>query len=483
MGIQGLLPNVDSASIRSKIDLFKGKRVAIDTYGWLHRSAANCAESIVLGKPTRVHINYCVERIRNLQKKGITPVCVFDGATLPMKKVTEEERSKRRNDAKKEIIRLQSEKKSHSSYTMKSLCQKALDITPTIAHQVLKVLRDEYKIECIVAPYEADAQLSYLSRIRYVDAVITEDSDMLVFGSICTIYKYDDKTGLCRVIYWKDLYKSGVIPQSMFSYETFVLGCILTGCDYVKSPQGVGIKTAMKLLQECNADLDRIILQLRELGKNIPHGYSIDVQNAIITFFHQTVYDPLEGKMVPLSNSNPPKSGITSNITLAGVPIFTKFNEQIKHDHSIECNEVKSFIGPIIQGNMAKEICLGFIHPETHLAYDNPINNFSEIQFGINHQNDENNAIESHTNAKASVEKENLNINIGQGEYEIEELIKQSIRSPLNRKKSNIRLLSHEESHLDLKKKRRAIWLNSKTENDATIKEEIRSLDNFAYKE
>ena len=38
-------------------------------------------------------------------------------------------------------------------------------------------------MECIVAPYEADAQLAYLSREGIVDLVITEDSDLLVFGS------------------------------------------------------------------------------------------------------------------------------------------------------------------------------------------------------------------------------------------------------------------------------------------------------------
>ncbi|KAK9171982.1 XPG I-region family protein [Cryptosporidium meleagridis] len=481
MGIQGLLPNVDNISIKSKIDMFKGKRVAIDTYGWLHRSAANCAESMVLGKPTRVHINYCIEKIRTLQGKGLIPVCVFDGATLPMKRVTEEERSKRRNEAKREIIRLRNEKKSYSSFNMRSLCQKALDITPNIAHQVLEVLRDEYKIECIVAPYEADAQLSYLSRIKYIDAVITEDSDMLVFGSLCTIYKYDDKTGSCRVIYWKDLYKSGVISQLMFSYETFVLGCILTGCDYVKSPQGVGIKTAMKLVQECNADLERIILQLKDLGKDIPQSYAIDVQNALITFFHQTVYDPIEGNMVPLSNSDRPKSEIETNATLVNVPIFIEFNNQMKQENLIECNEMKNFIGPIFQGKVAKDICLGFIHPETHLAFDNPISSHSEFQFNLGHNfNDRNKQIKPSSDSRVSLEKENLDDNIGKSEYDIEELIKQSIRSPVSRKKSNIRLLLHEESRIGFKKKRRAIWLGSEVEND-TIKE-IKLLDNLAYK-
>ena len=37
-------------------------------------------------------------------------------------------------------------------------------------------------VECIVAPYEADSQLAYLCKEEIVDFVITEDSDLLVFG-------------------------------------------------------------------------------------------------------------------------------------------------------------------------------------------------------------------------------------------------------------------------------------------------------------
>lgn len=37
-------------------------------------------------------------------------------------------------------------------------------------------------IECIVAPYEADAQLAFLSHTDYVHCVISEDSDLLPFG-------------------------------------------------------------------------------------------------------------------------------------------------------------------------------------------------------------------------------------------------------------------------------------------------------------
>ncbi len=47
-------------------------------------------------------------------------------------------------------------------------------------------------VEYIVAPYEADAQLYFLEREGYVDGIITEDSDLLVFGC-----KHVSVWGLC----------------------------------------------------------------------------------------------------------------------------------------------------------------------------------------------------------------------------------------------------------------------------------------------
>lgn len=37
-------------------------------------------------------------------------------------------------------------------------------------------------VDCVVAPYEADAQLAFLSKSGLAQAVITEDSDLLAFG-------------------------------------------------------------------------------------------------------------------------------------------------------------------------------------------------------------------------------------------------------------------------------------------------------------
>lgn len=38
------------------------------------------------------------------------------------------------------------------------------------------------QISYVVAPYEADAQMTFLALSKHVDAVITEDSDLIPFG-------------------------------------------------------------------------------------------------------------------------------------------------------------------------------------------------------------------------------------------------------------------------------------------------------------
>jgi len=45
--------------------------------------------------------------------------------------------------------------------------QKAVDVTPLMAHKCIKALQ-KMGVECIVAPYEADAQLTFLSLKGYV---------------------------------------------------------------------------------------------------------------------------------------------------------------------------------------------------------------------------------------------------------------------------------------------------------------------------
>lgn len=61
------------------------------------------------------------------------------------------------------------------------ILRQSLDISHAIALQLITECRKQ-NIDCIVAPYEADAQLAYFSLQGIAQLIITEDSDLLTFG-------------------------------------------------------------------------------------------------------------------------------------------------------------------------------------------------------------------------------------------------------------------------------------------------------------
>ena len=71
--------------------------------------------------------------------------------------------------------------------------KKAICITPELVNLVQNTLKQKFldKVHFITAPFEADAQLAYLCRENFVDFVISEDSDILVFGAKKCFYKMD----------------------------------------------------------------------------------------------------------------------------------------------------------------------------------------------------------------------------------------------------------------------------------------------------
>ncbi len=57
MGIPGLLQLVAPVTVPVHVQQLAGRRVAIDSYSWLHKGAYACAQQLVQGSHTDV---YCV---------------------------------------------------------------------------------------------------------------------------------------------------------------------------------------------------------------------------------------------------------------------------------------------------------------------------------------------------------------------------------------------------------------------------------------
>lgn len=103
----------------------------------------------------------------------------------------------------------------------------------------------------VVAPYEADAQLVHLERLGLIDGILTEDSDLLVFGARLFLSKLDAAGAVVRV-HRADLGSARMHPTSLAGWgdREFREMTMLAGCDYLDSIPGMGIKTAWKLLRK-----------------------------------------------------------------------------------------------------------------------------------------------------------------------------------------------------------------------------------------
>ena len=342
MGIQGLLPLLKSISDPVHVSSYAGQRVGVDAYAWLHRAAHTCATELALGRPTERHLHFCLTRVKLLLSLRVGVVLVFDGGRLPSKRGTEAERSARRK--KERSIGLQLHEQGQHTAAMKAF-QKAISITPRMTHQLIRLCQqlnasqsaDQPTVECIVAPYEADAQLAYLSHSNYVAAVISEDSDLLVFGCKRVLYKMDN-AGHGLEIKLRNLAANSDPSFHGWTHSQFQQMAVLAGCDYLPSLPQLGIKKAHTLIKTAK-DWHRAIKKVRLEGKvRVYEEYERDFECALLCFQHQRVWDPVQRCVRHLTE-------LTAEVTERYADL--------------------SFLGPEVEPDMARRIADGEVHPTT----------------------------------------------------------------------------------------------------------------------
>ena len=226
---------------------------------------------------------------------GVIPVVVFDGGRLPMKLHVEQTRTKGRHQHRAEADALWKEGKQELAIRKYA---EGIAITGQMAYEFIKVLKQK-KIQYVVAPYEADAEMAYLYREGIVSTILTEDSDLLAFGCDRVLFKLDHE-GYGYEIDLHNLGKATELNFAYFSKDMFVKMCILNGCDYLPSIKGVGIKKAHKLVKQ-SSDIREIIRLLeRERKYVVPTNYEHDFEKAFLTFKFQTVYDLSNNRLTSL---------------------------------------------------------------------------------------------------------------------------------------------------------------------------------------
>uniref|UniRef100_T1J9L4 Exonuclease 1 n=1 Tax=Strigamia maritima TaxID=126957 RepID=T1J9L4_STRMM len=301
MGIQGLIPFLKKASRRVNLREFSGCTAGIDAYCWLHKGAFGCAEKLGKGQVTDGYVQYCIKMINVLLSMRITPIMIFDGCRLPAKKGVELNRREQRERNKKkakEFLREGKLKEAREHF------QRSVDITSEMALELIKACQ-KIGVDCIVAPYEADAQLAYLNKEKIIQLVITEDSDLVLFGCDYILFKMDSM-GFGVLIEKSRLHLCMDANPSKFLFEKFRYMCIMSGCDYLPSLPGIGLAKSCKFfIRVTNLDLNhtlaRIPSYLRMPQLTVTEEYKNGFHRAINTYLYQLAFDPRSKKLVPIN--------------------------------------------------------------------------------------------------------------------------------------------------------------------------------------
>ena len=208
--------------------------MVVDACSWLHKGIfacnvkdlARCQRGIGTdGRgggtgPEAKCAEYAARKAELLRRSfGINVLLVIDGDTLPSKN---EENQKRRAERERAYDRAVAAERSRDGRAARRFYAQACSVTHGIKRGLIEECRGR-GIAFLVAPYEADAQMARLAHSGAVDLVITEDSDILVYGCPRVLYKTDFKTGHGQEIQlMRDLGENASPSFRNFTFDMFV---------------------------------------------------------------------------------------------------------------------------------------------------------------------------------------------------------------------------------------------------------------------
>lgn len=358
MGIKDFHQSTSHLLEEVHISKYRGQRLGCDASSWLHRGANPWGWELHAGmEPWRERgedppwVEFAMRMVHTVQEAGAVPVVVFDGCRNPAKAVTNQARSKSKADKRcqaEELLVAGQQEEAIKKF------KQTVNVTPEMAHQLMLKL-SAVGIEFMVAPYEADAQLAYLQSIPAqlggVCAVITEDSDLVAFGTTRILFKCT-QDGYAKEFTAERAFAvgngssmKGQVNFEGWNKEMLMLTCILSGCDYLPSLRGIGFRTAYKMVS-FRKEIAGVVKEIRGCDrwtKEEVERYVQGLHAAILAFKHALVWDPSTKSCTRLH------------------PLAQGDVEHMK----THTPELYSFIGPDITQTVAEGVACGRINPRT----------------------------------------------------------------------------------------------------------------------
>mmetsp|Transcript_70272 Transcript_70272/g.192868 ORF Transcript_70272/g.192868 Transcript_70272/m.192868 type:complete len:401 (-) Transcript_70272:239-1441(-) len=293
MGIKGLMPFINDAAPlavkETKLEAMTGRTLAIDASMHLYqflvavRQAGEAGAANLSNEAGEVtsHIQGFLNRTIRMLELGIKPVYVFDGKPPELKSQTLAGRAEKKAEADVELAA--AIEGGASSEDIVKAAHKTARMTPQMNEDVQELLR---LLGCpvVLAPSEAEASCAALCKAGKAFAAVTEDMDVLTFGTPVMLKNLFDVEsartgGAKRPAYEVSLPR--LLQQLDITMEAFVDFCIMCGCDYCGNIRGVGPPTAFKLLQAHGGSLEAAVAALDAAKRPAPESWRVDDARAI----------------------------------------------------------------------------------------------------------------------------------------------------------------------------------------------------------
>ena len=145
------------------------------------------------------------------------------------------------------------------------------DITAQMAAEIQAMLR-LFGLPYLTAPMEAEAQCAELASLKLVDGIITDDSDVFLFGGTPV---YRNMFNPRRMV---ECYRLGDVQRELgLSRERLIQLAFLLGSDYTEGLTGVGPVMAMEILLLYPGE--RGLEQFREWWQQVQIGADADIHD------------------------------------------------------------------------------------------------------------------------------------------------------------------------------------------------------------
>ncbi|MFC7177545.1 flap endonuclease-1 [Halosegnis marinus] len=228
-------------------DDLAGSVVAVDAHNWLYRYLTTTVKFTRDGAYTTTggeevaNLIGVVQGLPKFFEHDITPVFVFDGGVTDLK---DDEIAERREQRERYEAELEEAKESGAdSARVSTLQSRTQRLTDTI-QETTRGLLSRLDVPVVEAPAEGEAQASHMARQGQVDYVGSEDYDTLLLGAPYTLRQLTSK-GDPELMDFE-----ATLAEHDLTWEQLVDAGVLMGTDFNPGIDGIGPKTAVKLVRE-----------------------------------------------------------------------------------------------------------------------------------------------------------------------------------------------------------------------------------------